>query len=260
MVIYPEERAGFDKVFARIHIANQLNAELGGGGSTFFHKYEIKSMKEKSAILVTPKKISSFIEDLKVLIDLECSGSFKLTQQTDTENGGAKKQFLEISGTSDRIRGVLTSFVEITAIFQKNLYPEKLATKEVEFSLDSQVCYSALGKFAQRLGVLSDEVATIGFYADEGKFALDLKSDNMNTQVVNRRFDGTLVDRANERQEYRATLKKDVFLKFFAPLKMAGNAQMKISDQSLLEMEYNYEKCPYISVVSETASRATEYI
>ena len=179
MVIYPEERAGFDKVFCRMHIQNQLGGNEGGG--TFFHKYEIKSMKEKSAILVTPKKIASFIEDLKVLIDLECNGSFKLTQQTDTENGGIKKQFLEISGTSDKIRGVLTSFVEITAIFQKNLYPEKLANKEVEFHLDQQVCTLALGRFVNRFSCLSDDLATVRFTNDDSRYALQIDSEHMNT-------------------------------------------------------------------------------
>jgi len=213
-------------------------------------------MKEKSAILVTPKKIASFIEDLKVLIDLECNGSFKLTQQTDTENGGIKKQFLEISGTSDKIRGVLTSFVEITAIFQKNLYPEKLANKEVEFHLDQQVCTLALGRFVNRFSCLSDEIATVRFTNDDSRYALQIDSEHMNTQVTNRRFDGALRDKDNEKAEYRAMVKKDVFQKFFVPLKMHGSAVMKVSDMALMEMEYSFEKCPFISVVTETASRA----
>ena len=74
VVIYPEEAGGFDKVFARIHITNVYSE--GGGG--FFQSYTVKSLKKKSAVLLTPKKLSSFIEDLKVLIDLNADATFKL--------------------------------------------------------------------------------------------------------------------------------------------------------------------------------------
>ena len=37
---------------------------------------------------------------------------------------------------------------------------------------------------------------------------------------------------------------------------MHGSAVMKIIDMALMEMEYSFEKCPFISVVTETASRA----
>ena len=76
VVIYPEEAGGFDRVFARIHINNVFN-ENGGG---FFSSYTVKSLKKKSAVLLTPKKLSSFIEDLKVLIDLNADATFKLIQ------------------------------------------------------------------------------------------------------------------------------------------------------------------------------------
>ena len=73
-MIYPEEAGGFDKVFARIHITNVYSE--GGGG--FFQSYTVKSLKKKSAVLLTPKKLSSFIEDLKVLIDLNADATFIL--------------------------------------------------------------------------------------------------------------------------------------------------------------------------------------
>jgi hypothetical protein len=47
-------------------------------------------MRARSAILLMPKKLPSFIEDLSVLVNLGYDASFKLTQQSDTE-GGEKK-------------------------------------------------------------------------------------------------------------------------------------------------------------------------
>ncbi len=35
LIIYPEEKGGFDKVFARIHIHNQRSGEVGHSGSPY---------------------------------------------------------------------------------------------------------------------------------------------------------------------------------------------------------------------------------
>ena len=75
MVIYPGEKGGFDRVFSRIHINNLTNAHGGG----FFKSYTIKSVKNKNAVLLSPKSIKEFIEDLKVLLDLSADASFRLT-------------------------------------------------------------------------------------------------------------------------------------------------------------------------------------
>ena len=77
MVIYPAERSGFDKVYARIHISNLTAAHGGGGG--FFKSFSIKSLKPKNAVLVSPKSLKGFIEDLKVLVDLGYDAYFRLT-------------------------------------------------------------------------------------------------------------------------------------------------------------------------------------
>lgn len=53
MIIYPENRSGFDKVFARIHIANSSPKGISDG-QNFMSSYQIKSQKEKSAILISP--------------------------------------------------------------------------------------------------------------------------------------------------------------------------------------------------------------
>jgi hypothetical protein len=78
MIIYPESRSGFDKVFARIHI-NNANPNKMNEGQNFFASYQIKSQKEKNAILISPHNLASFIEDLKVLVELGYDAMFKLT-------------------------------------------------------------------------------------------------------------------------------------------------------------------------------------
>lgn len=83
IIFYPAERAGFDKIFSRI-----LLSGIAGDGK-FFTSYTIKSLKEKSAILISPKSINQFIVNLKSLVDSHYDASFKLTQLTD--DSGAKK-------------------------------------------------------------------------------------------------------------------------------------------------------------------------
>ena len=43
MIVYPETRAGFDKVFARIHINNVNPNKINDEGPNFFHTYLVKS-------------------------------------------------------------------------------------------------------------------------------------------------------------------------------------------------------------------------
>jgi hypothetical protein len=58
MIIYPEDKGGFDRVYARIHIRNAPSPTGEGGGSAlqgnFLSNYTIKSQKEKNAILISP--------------------------------------------------------------------------------------------------------------------------------------------------------------------------------------------------------------
>lgn len=96
MIIYPESRSGFDKVFARIHI-NNANPNKMNEGQNFFASYQIKSQKEKNAILISPHNLASFIEDLKVLVELGYDAMFKLTQCT---NDDQVQKFIEITGSS----------------------------------------------------------------------------------------------------------------------------------------------------------------
>lgn len=129
MVIYPQERGGFDRVFARIHISN-LTAAHGGG---FFKSFTIKSLKAKNAVLVSPKSLKGFIEDLKVLVDLNDDAAFRLTQSSEHEEG-VKKQYIEITGSCAEIAGsTFKSYVEVGCHFSESQYPEELDTKEVDF-------------------------------------------------------------------------------------------------------------------------------
>jgi hypothetical protein len=51
---------------------------------------------------------------------------------------------------------------------------------------------------------------------------LELSSERMKTTVTNRRFQGSMAEASNSKPKYDATLKKEVFIKFFTPLKMPG--------------------------------------
>jgi hypothetical protein len=46
-------------------------------------------MKEKNSVLIQPKKLSTFIENLKTLVDSQYDASFKLTQLAEPD--GTKK-------------------------------------------------------------------------------------------------------------------------------------------------------------------------
>ena len=149
MIIYPESRSGFDKVFARIHI-NNANPNKMNEGQNFFASYQIKSQKEKNAILISPHNLASFIEDLKVLVELGYDAMFKLTQCTNEDQ---VQKFIEITGSSgpQKERETVRSFVQIDAHFDKALFPEEIEPKDIEFGIDTNTGMNVLQKFRQRL-------------------------------------------------------------------------------------------------------------
>lgn len=80
MILYPEDKGGFDRVYTRIHIRNAAAAGDGQASSgNFLTNYTIKSQKEKNAILISPQSLTQFIDNLKVLVDLGYEAQFKLT-------------------------------------------------------------------------------------------------------------------------------------------------------------------------------------
>lgn len=130
VVIYPGEKGGFDRVFARIHISNLTSAHGGGG---FFKSFTIKSFKKKNAVLISPKDLKGFIEDLKVIIDLDADANFRLTQSSDGDDA-VKKQYIEITGNNSEVLGsTFKSYVEVACHFSEQQYPEELDPKEVDF-------------------------------------------------------------------------------------------------------------------------------
>jgi hypothetical protein len=50
-------------------------------------------------------------------------------------------------------------------------------------------------------------------------------------------------------------LKKDVFVKFFSILKLAGWGYIKVNHKEIIEMQYTLDKCPFLSLTLETAAR-----
>lgn len=59
----------------------------------------------------------------------------------------------------------MRSFVQIDAHFDKQLFPEEIESKNIEFGIDSSTCQNVLMKFRDRLAILSDDMATISFEA-----------------------------------------------------------------------------------------------
>ena len=68
--------------------------------SNFFSAYTIKSARDKQAIVVEPKDIKGFIDDLKILVQIGYEASFKLTQVL-REN--VIKKYLEITASQNAL-------------------------------------------------------------------------------------------------------------------------------------------------------------
>lgn len=197
-------------------------------------------------------------------MELQYDAMFKLTQ---CNNGDSIQKFLEITGSSGfaREKETVRSFVQIDAHFDKALFPEEIEKKDIEFGVDTNTCMNVLQKFRQRLGILNDDFAVISFKnnpnvaADQiqssERFALQLKSKHMRTMATNRAYPGKAKDESNLRPKYKVQLKRDTFMKFFMILKLQGQGLMKMNHQQSIEMEYTLDKCPYLSLVLETAAR-----
>ena len=91
---------------------------------------------------------------------------------------------------------------------------------------------------------------------DTKQFSLTLQSSHMKTTVSNRAYPAKPSDPQNVKEQYGVKLKKEVFLKFFSILKLAGQGLIKVNDKESIEMEYTVEKCPYLSLVLETGARS----
>ena len=86
------------------------------------------------------ESLRGFIDDLKVLLDLNADAKFRLTQSTDPETR-MKKQFIEIEGTNSAVQGSLfKSLLEVECVFKNDQYPDQLEPKEIGFFIDSVTC------------------------------------------------------------------------------------------------------------------------
>ena len=172
MMVYPDERAGFDKVFARFTITNKLDRDQvphegvvtragPGSSAVFFDNYLVRSQKENNVVVIMPLELNSFLEDLKVLIELGYNGEFKLSQSK--EEDGTVKKYLSITGKSPDGKDSIKSYVEIEAIFSREMYPQEIEPKQVKFSFEASLTAQILQKFSQRFVVLGDREARLSF-------------------------------------------------------------------------------------------------
>ncbi|CDW88775.1 UNKNOWN [Stylonychia lemnae] len=253
MIIYPEEKNPFDRVFARVHI-DLLAMDTNDIQVHFFHQYNIKSQKDKNAVLICPLNFPLFVENLKILVELGYDAQFKLTQnQSDVDI----KKYFDISATTPA-GNTVRSNVEISCIFDMQLFPEEFQEKEVNFVIDQNGCQNILHKFASRLNIIMDDYANISFKASRDEqsdtqldpevengqqlYNMELSSSRMTTTIRNKTYQAQLTDVSNIRGEYSVCLKKDMFTKFFSALKIPGSAQLRIDHEESFEMKYTFEK------------------
>ena len=77
----------------------------------------------------------------------------------------------------------------------------------------------------------------------------------MKTNVTNRGYPAKPKNMEELKSKYKVSLKKEVFLKFFMILKLQGQGLIKMNHKQIIEMEYTLDKCPFLSLVLETAAR-----
>ena len=86
------------------------------------------------------------------------------------------------------------------------------------------------------------------------QFKLQLKSKHIKTNVT-KCYPAKAKEETDIRTKYEVHLKKEVFNKFFQILKLGGQGLMKMNYEERIEMEYTLDKCPFLSLVLETAAR-----
>lgn len=106
--------------------------------------------------MVLTLEISTFIEDMKVLLDLGCDVQFRLAQDT------SGRKYFDVSGISPEKNTTRTQIV--IESFEKD-GPDVIPQHEVEFHIDPTTCSFVFGKFNKRINFLGDEIAEIKFMA-----------------------------------------------------------------------------------------------
>lgn len=69
-------------------------------------------------------------------------------------------------------------------------------------------------------------------------------------------FKCSVAETTNLKNKYTAHLKRDVFLKFFAPaMKVSGFSKLRITHKDKVELQYYNQRIPNITMTLETGAR-----
>jgi hypothetical protein len=268
IVIYPESNIGFDKIFGRIHIVPNAQAELLFG---FMSNYKCQSQQDDNAILISPIKISELLDGLKVLVELNYDGNFKLTQR---EMNDIVKKYLQIEGTQEDQSETIKYFVEIDTIFDPKKYPEEIVLKEISYEIEPIINEYFFHKFLDTFLIRGDDSVVIqfaqkGFEDDnderldikEGKeegedqFFINFRSERIESRLEDKSIKYTLNENTELKKSYQARLTKDIFCKLWSFLRYQGTTRFGITDNHSVDVLYTFEKAKSLSLYLETTAR-----
>ena len=77
----------------------------------------------------------------------------------------------------------------------------------------------------------------------------------MKTQVTSRPYEAELTNPDLKLESVHATMKRDMFIKFFNLFKLNGKAILRMTDAELLEIEFFCEKSNFFCVHLEAGCR-----
>ena len=273
IVIYPEEKQGFEQLFGKIYIIPIPHAEsatLFG----FMSTYKWVSQQENNAITISPLKFNEFLDGLKVLSDLGYDGNFKLTQR-DSANGVRK--YLQIDGVHEERTEALKYFVEIETIFEPTRYPSEIIPKEITFEVDNVLNEFFFHKFLDRYLLMRDETVNITFFKTdveeaeeennneiaevkvnkmdkERSFSAYLKSDRMHSTFEGKKIKFRKSGNEELSDQYQVSLSRQVFTKMFNLLRHQGNSKVGINSEESVDMFYTLDKAKSVSIYIEATS------
>ncbi|CAI2371958.1 unnamed protein product [Moneuplotes crassus] len=267
IVIYPDEKLAFDQIFGRVHIRPIPDAKTGVAEG-FCKNYVVTSQCENNAVLITPYKFSEFMDSLKVMVEMEAEGEFKLTQRETT--AGIKK-YLQTGCRSDSEGEKFNYFIEIETIFDPKKYPENIIPKEISFEVSRGINENFFGKFVDRYNLLNEDSVQIkfchlGFEEEKDeKEVLDSKLESDEYQIIlqsqfiqSKLEDAELMMKLNEsekkKKSYNVTLTKTIFRKFFSMIKLGGNSKIGVDHEQSIDILYRIGDYKSITAYLEAAS------
>ena len=270
IVIYPEERLGFEQIFGRVHILPVSQAESGNLFG-FMSNYKCCSQQEDNGILLSPHRFSDFVDSLKVLVELGIDGEFKLTQR---EGANGVKKYIQTAGSQENENETFKYFVEIETIFDTKKYPKEIMSKEMMFEIEPIINEYFFHRFLDRFSLLKDESVAIRFCQtdfedpnnkDESKelkeneeensfYNVILKSTSVQANLEGKKIKYKCSDKSQRRPAYQVHLAKSIFSKLFSLLKQQGTSRFGVDHENSVDLVYTFEKAKSISVYLEAAS------